>query len=263
MVHDGEWRSGFRSCAVILESTSATSLSLSFALTCALATSSPLSSDTLAVVPPSSLLQPHMDSPGHRLPWEVIERVVDHSYGRPETLKSFTLTCRQLLPGTRRVIFTHVQFNSRDHVFAFVDFLRENPHLIPVVHSITVWPPDLAPVPLLSILPNLSEIRFTPLRAGCFYVPPELGLHQSTLTCFQHFGTSIHTLHLLHVHFKTYMPFARVLSAFVHATHLVCEDVRIGETGQNNGEPPSLPETIKRWLTKRIRIRALTVSPPS
>ena len=101
-----------------------------------------------------------MDSPRPRLPWEVIERAIDHSRGRSKTLRSVALTCRQLLARTRLVMFVHVRFDNRDHVFAFVEFLQENSHLMLIVHSITVWPSDLAPFPLLHILPNLREIKF-------------------------------------------------------------------------------------------------------
>ena len=186
--------------------------------------------------------RPSMDSPRYpspRVPWEVIEQVIDRSRDRPKTLQSLVLTCRQLLPHTRLIIFDRVRFNSRAHVFAFVDFLRENPHLMPVVRSIIIWPPDLAPFPLLSILPSLSEIEFTRtqlnqldvlpelgLRQSILVafqhqidVPPELVLHRSTLTGFQRFGTSIRTLHLSHLHFKTCMSFFRMLIAFVHVTH--------------------------------------------
>ncbi|KAM5536732.1 hypothetical protein V8D89_009659, partial [Ganoderma adspersum] len=90
-----------------------------------------------------------------RLPWEVIERAIDQSRGSVETLRSLALTCHQLLPRTRIVLFSRVQFNDRDHVFAFVDFLQENSHLMPFIRSIAVWPSDLAPFPLLYILPNL------------------------------------------------------------------------------------------------------------
>lgn len=59
-------------------------------------------------------------------------------------------------------MFTRVRFKSRDHLFAFVDFLQDNPHLKPIVRSFIVQPIDLAPFPLLYILSNLSEIASTP-----------------------------------------------------------------------------------------------------
>ena len=204
-----------------------------------------------------------MDSPRRpRLPWEVIERVIDHSRGRAKTLKNLALTCRQLLPRTRLMMFAYIRFNSRDDVFAFVDLLKTNPHLLPVVCSIKVWPPDLAPFPLLHMLPSLLEIEFAPMtwsRSGIF---PELGLHQSSLACFQRFGTNIRTLRLSRLPFKGIIPFARVLLAFKNATHLVCDNVEIGETDQSSEEPPCLPETIRRWPSQRARVKSLTVSLP-
>ncbi|KAI1781619.1 hypothetical protein LXA43DRAFT_908258 [Ganoderma leucocontextum] len=144
-----------------------------------------------------------MEAP--QLPWEVIERIIDHSGDHPKSLRSFSLTCRQLRPRSRCVLFTRLDFKSRDCVFAFVDFLQDNPHLTPFVRSIVVRPSDFAPFPLLHILPNLSEIGFT--SRECFTARPDTVSalwHQSSLTCSQRFGTHIQTLHLFCLSFATY-----------------------------------------------------------
>ena len=200
-----------------------------------------------------------MDSAGHRLPWEVIERVIDHSRGHPKTLKILALTCRQLLPRTRLFMFSSIRFDSRDHVFAFVDFLQKNPHLMPVVRSIVVWPPDLAPFPLLHILPNLSEIKLDDPRPRGVQArrPLELYLHPSSLTCIQRFGMHIRTLHLSGLRFTGLVSFARVILAFPNIARLICDQVEILEPVTPT---PSLPEAIKRQLSQRMKLTALIVS---
>ena len=194
-----------------------------------------------------------------RLPWEVMERAIEYSRGHLKTLWSLALTCRQLLPRARLVMFSHVRFGTRDHVFAFVDYLHQNPHLKPAVRSITVWPPNLAPIPLLRILPSLREIIFT--SNNRVDLDLALHMHQSTLTCFRLFGTHIRTLSLSHLDFDTDVSFARMLLAFVNTTHLICDGVRIIQTTQRNGGPPNLQETIKRRISQRMQLDTLAVSP--
>ena len=94
------------------------------------------------------------------LPWEVIERVIGHSGDHPETLHSFSLTCRQLRPRALCFMVADAKFKTRDQIFDFCDFLQAKPHLKPLVRSIAVDPVHFAPFPLLHILPNLSAISF-------------------------------------------------------------------------------------------------------
>ena len=199
-----------------------------------------------------------MDSPGPRLPWAVIERVIKYSRDHPRTLWSLSLTCHQLLPRTRVVMFARVRFRSREHVFAFVSFLAQNPDLMPFVRSIAIWPTDLAPVPLLRILPNLCKIRFLSHSSefeGRAVDWPEL--HQFTLTYFRLLGTNIQTLHFSHLRFKTSMSFTRVLVTFGNITHLICDHgVEINEESVEN--LPHLSEIIKRWRSTQM-LKALTV----
>ncbi|KAI1787452.1 hypothetical protein LXA43DRAFT_896224 [Ganoderma leucocontextum] len=173
-----------------------------------------------------------MDPP--RLPWQVIQRVIDHSGGHANTLRSLSLACHRLRPHSCCVMFARVRFKGRDHVFAFLDFLQDNPHLKPVVRSIVVRPTDLAPSPLLRILPSLSDIEFAPHLAE----PPRSSsrnifpaLHQSSLTCFRQFGTHINTLRLSRLSFATYLSLARVLLTFTSITHLYCSRVEIATAG--------------------------------
>ena len=245
------------------------------------------SSSPLSVCPPPPshpLLS--MDStpyPSPRLPWEVIERVIDHSHCRPKTLLSFVLTCRQLRPRARLAIFSRIRLESRDHVLAFVDFLHKNPHMMPFVHSIVVWPAYFEP-DLLRDLPNLSEIWFSPKFHPTVFDMQVLDeqdsgsdpgyyarvyprnrfpdLHPHTYSCFKRFGTHVRTLHLSDLEFDNLDSFARVILAFPNITHLICNEVDVVEKAPSNGEPLNIQDTIKRWWSQGIKLSTLTVSPP-
>ncbi|KAI1785780.1 WD40-repeat-containing domain protein, partial [Ganoderma leucocontextum] len=192
--------------------------------------------------------QRHTHSP--LLPWEVIERIIGHFVGHPQTLCSFSLTCRQLRPRAFCLMMARVTLKSRTRTFAFVNFLRDNPHLKPFVHSIVVEPTDFPPFPLLPTLSNLSEIGFTSRKDN----PALSALHHSTLTCFHRFGTHIRTLRLFRISFATYLPFARILLAFPNMVHLTCEGVGIKTAGDRaplNG--------IRRRLPEQMRLKTLVV----
>ncbi|PIL29692.1 hypothetical protein GSI_08130 [Ganoderma sinense ZZ0214-1] len=55
-------------------------------------------------------------------------------------------------------MFSRVQLESNDHVFAFVAFLQANPELKPLVHTIITTPAAFGPS-LLYVLPNLSSVE--------------------------------------------------------------------------------------------------------
>ena len=205
-----------------------------------------------------------MQSP--RLPWEVIERVISHSRREPNSLRAFSLTCRELLPRSRCVMLeAGVRLKSRDHAFALADFLQDNPHLKRFIRSIIVQPDDLPPFPLLRILSGLSEITFDiPSRIVdsdmCTWLalaPPILSesLHPSTLKGFQLFGSHVRSLHLFRITFPTPLAFARLLLAFASISHLVCRDASF-KTG---GEEAPLA-VAKQRLSEKLRLRSLVVS---
>ncbi|KAI1781564.1 WD40-repeat-containing domain protein [Ganoderma leucocontextum] len=194
-----------------------------------------------------------MEAP--QIPWEVIERIIDHSGGSSNTLRSFSSTCRQLLPRSRRMLFAHLYLKNRDHAFEFVDYLQENPNLKPVVRSVVFRPDDFAPFPLLHILPSLSEIGFTSQNrypASPTTIP---AMHQSSLLCCQRFGTHIQSLNLFRLSFATYLPFARILLAFARVKHLACWGVKI-EMPEVDEAP--LDVVIQR-LSERMQLKTLDI----
>ena len=68
-------------------------------------------------------------SPSPALPWEVIERVIDHSASSTKTLYSFTLTCHDLLPRSTTLLLGRVKLRNRDRLFDLCAILQVKPHL--------------------------------------------------------------------------------------------------------------------------------------
>lgn len=186
------------------------------------------------------------------IPWEIIERVVDHSGDHPETLRSVSRTCRQLCPRSQLVMFSEVDLKSRDRVSSFVDFLQVTPRLAPLVRSIVVPPTAFGPS-LLYLLPNLSAIRCTSWEHQNAH--PALALHSISLACLGRLGSHIQTLHLLKVSFPTPAVFARVLLALANVRNLVCIDVDIQAEGDQ-----AVGEAVRRRLSESVQLKTLVVS---
>ena len=233
------------------------------------------------VVAPPTNEQLHIDPPrspriglamshiSPTLPWEVIERVIGCSIGHPETLLNFSLSCRDLRPRSLCVIVKEVSIRERSRAFDFCDFLQAKPHLKPLVRAIAMDLNDFAPFPLLRILPNLSELTLSLPRYDSSRrtegnranidtrSPRRTLLNRSVLTSCRCFGTRIQTLHLSKLSFSTILEFGRIILAFINLANLACEDITIDADGNQ-----AHLEVLKRRLSERLRLKALTVSLP-
>ena len=190
-----------------------------------------------------------------RVPIEVIERIISHAGDDPGTLHGFSLTCRTLRPRSFCLMLAYgVKFNSRNHVFDFCDFLKDHPHLPPLVHSIAVHPEDLAPFPLLRILPNLSQINFEPIiRERPVIIPPSI---QWSL---QSHGTRIETLHFHGICFRTIGDFVRLLLAFTGLEDLSLDFIYLFGEVENISTPALLWRSEERLRKQLLGVKALTV----
>ncbi|KAI1791285.1 WD40-repeat-containing domain protein [Ganoderma leucocontextum] len=200
-----------------------------------------------------------MQSP--RLPLEVIERVIGHSGDHRSTIHNFSLTCSDLRPRSLCFLVTDAEFQSRDQIFDFCDFLRAKPHLKCFVRSITVHPNHLAPVPLLKDLPNLSDFTFADSwlkRVDSYRDLPATLLHQSTLTSCHLLGMHIQTLRLSDLLFATPLAFVRALSAFPNIVHLACKDVFILQMKDHRSRVP-LEVMRQHSRPGRVRLQTLTI----
>ena len=185
------------------------------------------------------------------LPWEVIERVISHSSDDFKTLRNFSLTCHDLRPRAFCFLVAYyVYFKGRDRIFDFCDFLRDNPHLKPFIRSVTMEFRDFSPCPLLSIVPNLSEIKFV----GHWSDTISTILHQSILKFCKANATHIQTLHLSQLFFPTFLDFARLLLTFTNLNDLCCSGVIIeAERDQEH------VDGMKRRLSDRLHLSAVSL----
>ena len=190
------------------------------------------------------------------LPWEVIENVIEQSYDQFQVLYNFSFTCHQLRPRSLALLVSKVTLKSEGKVLAFGEFLRQKPHLRPLVRSMVVSPSHFAPIPLLSLLPRLSHIvlvnhQYDDTRRKR---RPTTSLNKS-IAWYQKYGMHIRTLHLRNLSFSTFCAFHATISAFTSVRDLTCMDVII------KTEDVSTPlRGSKQRLSERLPLRALTVS---
>ena len=193
------------------------------------------------------------------LPWEVIERVIEHCYDNRRALYNFSVTCHQLRPLSLSLLVADIEFKHKEQIFGLCDLLRTKPHLQPLVRTMSVYPTDLVPCPLLGMLKNLNEIVFTDHRfadsdQGVELHRPPIILHKSTLTYCGGLGTHIQTIQFFRVTFATDLELARMLSAFSRIKVLTFEDVAI----KKNASAP-LVATTRQRLSRRLHLGTLHV----
>ena len=187
------------------------------------------------------------------LPWEVIERIIGYSSNDLNTLRSFSLTCRQLRPRSFGLMVSRVRLRSRQDVFKFCDHLQAKPSLGALVRAIVVDPVDFPPFPLLRILPNLSQITF--ISRVDRYAPVPRGIPRSSLTSYLCSGSRISTLHLSQTYRWTSQEFCRLLLAFKDVRELTCGEVQVVSTKSNALHT----ELLKQRLSQRLHLRSLIV----
>ena len=195
-----------------------------------------------------------------RLPWEVIERVIEHAYDDLDLLRSFSLTCKQLRPRSFALIIAHHVFlDSRDRVSAFSGFIGAEKKLQPFVRSIIISPADFRPFPLVNMLPHLSTLLFVSPGYHQFSDPhkrPPIVLHSTVLKSYHSFGKNIHTLSLDRLSFPTSSNVFRFILAFPRTTKIVCHDIIVKSQEKNT----STTELLRTRLCNRLRLETLNVS---
>ncbi|TBU52188.1 hypothetical protein BD310DRAFT_832768, partial [Dichomitus squalens] len=154
------------------------------------------------------------------LPWEVIERVVDLCSGDKVALRAFALTCSQLQPRSLFVLFSNVDIQSAKQLIQFYDAVQAQPHLQPVVRSLSLPWTEVSPFPLLSILPCLHHVTFNGLS---FVIGIDIQLPQSTLLCGGQCLSGLRSLIIHGARFQTRTAFLHFLLALPYVEHLTCE----------------------------------------
>ncbi|TBU23015.1 hypothetical protein BD311DRAFT_108130 [Dichomitus squalens] len=198
--------------------------------------------DSLRLLP---LVSSTTQSPA--LPWEVIERAIDHCSGDKATLRAFALTCSQLHTRSLFVLFTDVDIRSEKQLTQFYDAVQAQPRLQLVVRSLSLpWSED-SPLPLLSMLPCLDHVAFNGL-SPMLWVDDQLP--PSTPLCGRQCLPGLRSLAIQGVRFQTRTAFLHFLLAFPNVEHLTCERLSLyADTPLGEGD-----------LSRRLPLRTLNVS---
>ena len=193
------------------------------------------------------------------LPWEVIERIVEHASNDLQLLCSFSLTCRQLYHCSFSLIIAqHVFLCSKERMSCFRNLLSTNTRLQPLVHSIAISPADVPPLPLVKMLPRLSTLVLVSHGYQMYdnrWERPAVVLHSMILSWYRSFGTHIRTLSLDHLSFPTSREFLRLLLAFPNINKLVCSDIYI--ISPTRDVPATRMVQVK--LSNQVRLEMLEV----
>ncbi|TBU26576.1 hypothetical protein BD311DRAFT_597453, partial [Dichomitus squalens] len=144
------------------------------------------------------------------LPWEVIEKAIDLCSDDNTTLCAFALTCSQLHPRSLFVLYTKVDLRSTNQLIKFHDAVRAQPHLQPVVRSLSFPWEDFSSFPLLSILPCLRHITFDRM-SPVFW---NISLSESILLHGRQSVTSLQSLTIRSALFHTESAFLNFISDF-------------------------------------------------
>ena len=193
------------------------------------------------------------------LPWEVIERIIDHASSDFNLLRAFSFTCRQLRPRSFSLIVAQYIFlDSKDRVSDFCDFILRRIELQPLIQSLIISPADFRPFPLVNVLPRLSGIAFITRGYKGYHGSrgrPSIELHSTVLTCYHSFGKRIRALSFDHLSFQTPSDLFRLVLAFPKATQISCHDIVIKSPGRNS----SAVEVLKGKLLKQLQLKTLKV----
>ena len=194
------------------------------------------------------------------LPWEVVERIIEHASDDLGLLRSFSLSCRQLRPRSFSLIVAQYVFlDSRDKVFAFYDFLQRKPKLRSFIQSLIVSPAHFSPFPLVHVLPHLSTLHLIsrgPRSHRSRVKKPNLDLHSTILSCYRLFGKCIQSISLDRLSFRTSCDLVRLVLAFPNMTQLICHDIVITSTLKKT----PATEVMGFKLSKQLRLETLHVS---
>ena len=215
--------------------------------------------DSLVILYPATSSSPAMCL---ALPWEVIERVIDHSADDTKTLRSFALTCRDLHPRSAIHLYRHLIFWTRGQTFDLCDVLQAKPHLQRCVKSVYIPIGQFSPHPLLRMLPHLSKITIG--ERGYLRRSHRSFLPSPILRSCHQFGQHIQTLSLRWTTFRFLSDFAAVLLSFPRIHTLFCVYVRAEKDDivprQPEGVDWERPWSITRRLSQRLHLRTLYVS---
>ena len=193
------------------------------------------------------------------LPWEVIERVIEHASDDLELLRNFSLTCRQLHPYSFSLIIAqHIFLCSKERMTCFRNLLLADARFQPLIHSIKISPAHVPPFPLVKMLPHLSTLVLVTRGFIGHEYPrerPAVVLHPLILGWYRSFGTRIHTLSLHCLTFPNLRELFRLLLVFPNIKQVICSDIYIFWHPRHDPKT----EVVEAKLSNQLRLETLEV----
>ena len=208
---------------------------------------------------------------------DVFEAVIDQSSDHVTSLRQLSLICTAFQPRARYHLFSSICIRSVEHVHDAPAFLDTHPWIPPLVKKVSLSPGplsgdhwyrvknipllDIAPVHILSRLPNLRtwklELAGSPLTTG----GPWLSFHRSTLSCYSRYGGHIRNLELLSIPFDDLSDFTRLVSALAGIQSVSISYIRFRSDPErkpfiDHSGPTGKASTFARSL----KIKSLSVS---
>ena len=164
-------------------------------------------------------------------PTEIIENVIDHLFDDVYTLRSFSLTCRDLLHRSRYHIFGEIRLLGQGQLNSFLDLLDATPDIRSLVRSVTISlsggaQPLLEVIPTsLLTLPNLKQWNFVDGSANG--QSRWVAFHASTLVNCRYSGAHVRTLSVDNVSFTNLLACFQLLQSFPGLRRLNCSRVTL------------------------------------
>ena len=164
-------------------------------------------------------------------PTEIIENVIDHFFDDVKTLRSFSLTCRDLLHRSRYHIFGEIRLLGQGQLNSFFDLLDDTPNIRSLVRSVTISltggaQPLLGIIPTgLLALPNLKQWNFVDGSANG--QSRWVAFHASTLLNCRYFGAGVRILSVDNVSFTNCLALFQLLQSFPGLRRLSCSRIAV------------------------------------
>ena len=194
-------------------------------------------------------------------PTEIIENVIDHFFDDVYTLRSFSLTCRDLLHRSRYHIFGEIRLLGQGQLNSFLDLLNATPSIRSLVRSVTISlsggvQPLLEVIPAsLLTLPNLKQWNFVDGSANG--QSRWVAFHTSTLLNCRYLGAGVRILSVDNVSFTSRLALFQLLQSFSGLRRLNCNRIAVR---------PRVPDRTAHQansdLPRTLQLTGLVVSMP-
>lgn len=170
---------------------------------------------SVQVRPPSTMTTTrHLSA----FPLDILEHIIDMLHSDPASLCVLSLTCRILLPRSRYHRLRSISFKFQHEIHSFNEILKQRPRLKRLIFAITLGGEVDAFTPshfsMISQLHNLHTLTISMVSREFSHPSPYISFHPSLLKVIRTSVTSIKTLYLQGIYFKSPVEFGGILMAF-------------------------------------------------